>query len=264
MRLALVAMTCDKGAIDRNLRRHVEALETAAASGCRLAVFPEFSLTGSVDPLRAAERLVTVESPAVDALVATTGRTGVAAVFGIGERRSDGDARAGSFITQLFARDGELVGIQRKRHLGDDEIGYATDDEDASFVLGSMSFAFAICAEGGVDRPWDAAASAGVDVVLFCSAPGLYGRRTDEASWRAGHEWWIDSGLRDARRQAVRHRLWVAMATQAGSTTDEDFPGLAALVDPRGEVVAWLPDWHAGTLVVDVPFDAGAQGSMGE
>jgi predicted amidohydrolase len=259
MRLALVAMTCDKGGIDRNLRRHVESLEAAAARSCDLVVFPEFSLTGSVDPVNAPEHLVTVESPAVDELVAATGRTGVAAVFGIGERCDDRVAavdgtRSGPFITQLYARNGDLAGVQRKRHLGEDEVGYETADDDASFVLGATSFAIAICAEGGVDRPWLAAAAAGVDVVLFCSAPGLYGRRTDEVSWRDGHQWWLECGLGDARRQAARHRLWVAIATQAGSTTDEDFPGLAALVDPNGEVVDRLPDWRADTLVVDIPF----------
>jgi ADP-ribose pyrophosphatase YjhB (NUDIX family) len=43
------------------------------------------------------------------------------------------------------------------------------------------------------------------------------------------------------------------MATQAGATVDEDFPGIAALVDPTGEVVARLPDGRAGELVVEVP-----------
>jgi predicted amidohydrolase len=46
----------------------------------------------------------------------------------------------------------------------------------------------------------------------------------------------------------------VAMATQAGSTEDEDFPGLAALVSPAGEV-ARLPDWRPGSLVVEVAAD---------
>jgi 8-oxo-dGTP pyrophosphatase MutT (NUDIX family) len=44
------------------------------------------------------------------------------------------------------------------------------------------------------------------------------------------------------------------MATQAGSTEDEDFPGLAALVSPAGEV-ARLPDWRPGCLVVEVAAD---------
>jgi hypothetical protein len=44
------------------------------------------------------------------------------------------------------------------------------------------------------------------------------------------------------------------MATQAGSTEDEDFPGLAALVSATGEV-ARLPDWRAGPLVAEVDAD---------
>ena len=38
-----------------------------------------------------------------------------------------------------------------------------------------------------------------------------------------------------------------------GRRTDEDFPGIAALIAPDGAVVARLPDWRAGTLVVDLP-----------
>lgn len=44
------------------------------------------------------------------------------------------------------------------------------------------------------------------------------------------------------------------MATQAGSTIDEDFPGIAALVAPSGEVVERMPGWDEGVLVVDVPI----------
>jgi 8-oxo-dGTP pyrophosphatase MutT (NUDIX family) len=44
------------------------------------------------------------------------------------------------------------------------------------------------------------------------------------------------------------------MTTQAGPTEDEDFPGLAALVSPAGEV-ARLPDWRPGSLVVEVAAD---------
>jgi predicted amidohydrolase len=45
----------------------------------------------------------------------------------------------------------------------------------------------------------------------------------------------------------------LALAAQAGATDDEDFPGLAALVGPDGSVAARLPDWHAGTLGVEIP-----------
>jgi hypothetical protein len=105
-----------------------------------------------------------------------------------------------------------------------------------------------------VNYPFDEPVAAGADVVFFCAAPGLHGRRTDEDSWRAGHTWWETCGLGDARRHAARTGAWVALVTQAGSAVDEDFPGLAALLAPTGEVVRRLPDWRAGNLVVDLPL----------
>jgi 8-oxo-dGTP pyrophosphatase MutT (NUDIX family) len=102
-------------------------------------------------------------------------------------------------------------------------------------------------------------AETGVQVVFLSSAPGLYGRRSSEESWRDGFEWWEGSGLADARRQAKRLGLWVGMATQAGSTVDEDFPGIGALIAPDGDVVARLPDWKPGTLVVDIPVSTDVQ-----
>lgn len=157
------------------------------------------------------------------------------------------------FITQAFASDGRLVGVQRKRHLGDDEEGFTVGSETTSFSYGAAHFGVIICAEAGSDDTWDACAASGASVAYMCSAPGLHGRRTDEASWRAGLEWWQSCGLADARQHARRLGLWAAMATQAGSTTDEDFPGISALVAPTGEIVARSPDWRPATLIVDIP-----------
>jgi predicted amidohydrolase len=95
---------------------------------------------------------------------------------------------------------------------------------------------------------------AGARVVFVCAAPGLYGRRTDDDGRRAGYEWWAGSVLMDAARHARRHGLWIAISSQAGATADEDFPGLAALVDPTGAVVDRTPDWREASLLVDIPI----------
>jgi predicted amidohydrolase len=242
MRVLLVAMEAAKGGVEANLRRHLAALEQARAEGCEIAVFPEFSLTGSVDPARRPEHALAADSAPVRALVEATHRIGTAAVFGIAERAG------GAFhISQVYAHAG--------RHLGEGEEAYTVGQDGAVFEFGAVRFAVAICAEGGVGFPWAEAAAAGASVVLFCSAPGLHGRRESEAAWRAGHAWWEGCGLGDARRHARRLGLWVAMSTQAGSTVDEDFPGIAALVTPDGEVAARTPDWRPATLAVDIPLD---------
>jgi predicted amidohydrolase len=246
MRILLAALNAQKGDLAGNLARHLAALEQARVNGCHLAVFPELSLTGSVDPGRHPERALAVDAEPVRALLEGTSRTGVAAVFGIAER-----AGPAFHITQVYGHDGRLGGVYRKRHLGEGEEGYRTGSEAAVFQLGAARFGVTLCAESGVDFPWTDAVAGGAAVVLFCAAPGLHGRRTDERGWRHGHAWWLSAGLGDAAGHARRLQVPVAMTTQAGATEDEDFPGLAALVSPTGEV-ARLPDWRPGSLVVDV------------
>ena len=249
MRILLVAHNAAPGDIDLNLARHVAMLEQARVQGCDIAVFPEFSLTGSVDPSRHPERAVAIDAEPVQAMIQATWRTGVPAVFGIAEHLD------GAFhISQVYGHSGRLGGVYRKRHLGDNEQGYRIGEGAGVFLLGSARFGVTICAEGGVDFPWTEAVAGGAEVVFYCSAPGLYTRRSDAASWHRGHAWWVSQGLAQAVRHARRLTVPVAMATQAGSTVDEDFPGLAALVLPSGEV-ARLPDWRAGSLIAEVAAD---------
>jgi predicted amidohydrolase len=250
MRALLAAIRCDKGDVEANLARHLEILADAVAADCDLAVFPEMSLTGSVDPAAHPERLIALDAPAVGAVAAASAGARTAVCFGIAERGPAGAAH----ITQVFAAGGRTTGVQRKRHLGDGEEAFAPAAGHALFDHAGTRLGVAICAEAGFDGPFDAAAAAGARLVLFPAAPGLYGRRTDEASWRSGFSWWEGSCLGDARRHARRLGLWIALAGQAGVTEDEDFPGFAALVSPDGDVAARLPDWREATLIVDVPL----------
>lgn len=250
MRVLLTALTCEKRAIDANLAMHLDVLADAAASDCRLVVFPEFSLTGSVDPANDPDGAVAIDHPAVRELIAATGEHQIASVFGLSERSDDR-----YFITQVVACDGQVLGAQRKRHLGEDEAGYAIGTEPCVVDIDGERIGIIICAEAGVDWTWDDTVGAGATIVLFCSAPGLYDRGASDASWRSSFEWWERSGLGDAIRHGQRLGVHVAMSTQAGTTIDENFPGLAALIDPDGTVVDRLPDWLPGTLIVTVPSD---------
>lgn len=219
MRCLLAAIRCEKGDLAANLAAQLRILADAAAAECDLAVFPETSLTGSVDPAAHPERLISLDHPAV--------------------------ARS--------AAAGRVAAVQRKRHLGAGEEAFTLGTESVTCEHAGGTFGIVICAEAGYDGPFDAAASAGAGLILFPAAPGLHGRRTDEASWRRGLAWWEGCALGDARRQARRLGLWIALAGQAGVTADEDFPGLAAMVRPDGSVAARLPDWRPGVLIVDVP-----------
>jgi len=247
MHALLAAINCPKGPIEANLADHLAVLDTAEPGD--LVLFPEMSLTGSVDPAADPDRLVPLNHPSVQAL-AQAATSGVTICFGIAERGPDDRP----YITQVVAAEGTMTGLQRKRHLGEGEDAFIAATTTAMFTHAGVGFGIAICAEAGHDGPFDAVAAAGERLVLFPAAPGLYGRRTDETSWRSGFAWWEGSSLGDASRHARRLGLWIAQAGQAGTTDDEDFPGLAALTEPSGRVVARLPDWRAGVLAVDVPL----------
>jgi predicted amidohydrolase len=249
VRLQLAALRCEKGDIAGNLAVHLDAVDAAAASGVDVVVFPEMSLTGSVDPGQRPEHLVDVADARVRTLVDATGGDMPTVVFGIAER--DGER---AYITQCIGRDGQLVGVHRKRHLGEGEQAFDVGTGARVFDHAGVPFGLLICAESGVDFPVDDLVAAGARLVLMCAAPGLDGRRDTDDAFARGLTWWESSGLRDAQRHAARHRVWIALATQAGATVDEDFPGLAALIDDDGTVVARTPDWRAAMLVVDVPI----------
>ncbi len=248
--LMLASIRCEKGDWRRNLATHLDVMSQASGRGCQLAVFPEMSLSGSVDPAKDPDSLLRIESDAVRSVVDATQRHSVGAVFGIAEQADDGV----SHIAQIYACQGRLSGVYRKRWLGEGEEGFTQGTAGGIFDYGALRFGIALCSEGAVDRPFDEPVADGAGIVLFCAAPGLHERRTDDRSWAEGHSWWESAGLSDARRHARRTGAWIALVTQAGSTADEDFPGLSALVSPQGDVVARLPDWKEGVLTVEVPL----------
>jgi predicted amidohydrolase len=69
MRVLLVALNAQKGDLDRNLALHFAILEEAHAQKCDVAVFPEFSLTGSVGPRGHHERALTLDAEPVRKLM---------------------------------------------------------------------------------------------------------------------------------------------------------------------------------------------------
>jgi predicted amidohydrolase len=247
MRALLAAIECQKGDVDGNVAAHLDLLSRAAAEDCDLVLFPEMSLTGSAAP--GSGRLIPLDDPTIQKLIKATADLRVAGCFGIAERTDAGVPH----ITQIVAAGGQVLGVQRKRHLGEGEEEFTAGAGAVIVSWAGIRFGVAICAEAGYDDPFDDAAAGGARLVLFPAAPGLHGRRTDAASWRAGLDWWQGCGLGDARRHARRLGLWIALAGQAGSTVDEDFPGLAALVAPDGTIAGRLPDWRAGTLRVEIP-----------
>lgn len=240
MRLLLTSVTCPKGELTANLERHLLLWEKGSRLGCDLVLLPEMSLTG-YRPGAA----ISLGHPAVETLVAATA-SGPALCFGLVEMAEVGRP----LITQVVAAGGSMKALHHKAHLGEGEdADFQMGIASAPFTLADVSCSLAVCAEIGSEASYDG----GATVVLGPAAPGLYGaRRASDEQWRSGFDWWVAS-LRDDASRLLRPGQLLAVSTQAGATDDEDFPGWAGLIGRDGRILAGLPDWREGEVVVELP-----------
>lgn len=176
-----------------NAEAHASAVRSAQA---RVVVFPELSLTGY--ELDAAP--VSVDDSRMDQLVEACAEVRALALVGA-PVPSDADRPH----IAMLAIDGSGTRVAyRKMHLGGAEAGSIAPGPDPEVLdVDGWRLGLAICRDTGVSQHAAAVAALGIDAYVAGTV-------------KHAHE----SGLQDerARRIAVEHRIWVVVASCAGST----------------------------------------------
>jgi predicted amidohydrolase len=251
LHVALVQIRCEKGAIDDNLAAIQASIQAADSRGVDVICFPEMSITGYIDPNQRPEAVLRVGSPEVDRFARLTEGTTITALAGIVEANPAGKP----FITQLVASQGRLCGTYRKLTIADDEIEWFAPGAGVPiFAHPKTQFSVAICADIDSPEVFAAGARQGARVIFEAAAPGLYGPQATR-DWRSGYEWWRGECMTKLAQYARDNRVPIAVATQAGRTIDEDFPGGGFVFGPDGSCLAATPDWSAGTLYAIIPLE---------
>lgn len=248
MNIGLVQMRCEKGAINDNLAAAEAHIQEAERRGIDMLCFPEMSITGYIDPTRRHEAILRLDGPEVARFVALTGGTGVTAIGGLVEANPDGKP----FITQIVAGGGALLGIYRKKTIVGEEAPWFAPGADVLVLPHpKCTFGIAVCADIDDGEIFATAARAGARIVFEAAAPGLYGEQATR-DWRTGHEWWRGKCHDKLGRYARDNRIYIAVATQAGRTSDEDFPGGGYVFGPDGACLHATPDWGEGVLYAKI------------
>lgn len=246
--VALVQMRCEKGRIGENLSMTRQYIEQASAAGATMVCFPEMSITGYANPLRMPEAIVRLDGPEVAEFLSLTRDTQASVIAGLIEHNPVGLP----FITQVVARGGNLVGSYRKRNVAPDERAFFAPGKDAGvFEHDGVRFGLAICADIDEPKVFADCAAAGARVIFESAAPGLHGSQAAR-NWRSGYDWWRGECQTKLGAYARDHGVHIAVATQAGRTIDEDFPGGGYVFDPGGAVIAATVDWREGLLVANL------------
>ena len=108
-----------------------------------------------------------------------------------------------------------------------------------------------LCADISNQEVFARAAQQGATLIFELAAPGLYGDQSTR-NWRSGFEWWRSECDEHLAARAREHGIWIAVATQAGRTVDEDFPGGAYVFGPDGSKRFETPNWSPGVVFVEI------------
>jgi hypothetical protein len=103
----------------------------------------------------------------------------------------------------------------------------------------------------------------GARIVFELAAPGLYGEQATR-NWQSGYDWWDGECQELFSKYAREHGIWIAVATQAGRTVDEDFPVGGYLFEPDGERVFATADWSEGVEYLQVNLKPVSEKIRGE
>ena len=241
--------------LDASLRKAAELIETAAATGARLLVFPEAFLPGppvwidevlpgedAVWYLRLLEQSVVVPGPVTDRLGEAARDAGVHLVIGVNERELHGGTVYNTIL--YFDPDGRLLGKHRKLVPTHAErlvwgMGDGSDLQVHDTAAGRVGGL--ICWENFMPLARFTLYSQGVDIWV---APTL-----------ATHEPWVAS-MRHIAREGVCHVIGVGPAVRVADLPDTvpDRERLRRADHPRGE---WILEGYSVIVAPDTTVLAG-------
>lgn len=243
-------MRCEKAAIEDNLARMRRYIVEGKKVNADIVCFPEMNITGYINPQQYPQAVISRNNPAIKQTTQLSREYHTTIIAGFVEANPAGRP----FITQLVAQDGGVLGYYRKRTVKEEEAEWFNPgDNSALFSHSGIKYGLAICADIDDENTFRDMAKKGAKLVIECAAPGLYGDQNTR-SWQEGYDWWKGECFVKLGKYAVDNGIHIAVATQAGRTMDEDFPGGGYLFSPQGKCLAQSPDWKEGMLIVKVPI----------
>lgn len=248
-------MCSEKGAIADNFKAISNFIIEADKKEIDIIGLPEASITGYHDPTRYPQAIIDTDGPEVDALLRLTRGKKPTVLVGLIEKNPAGKP----FLTQIVVRDGEITGIYRKRRIGGppEKYWFSRGRETTAFKYNTIKYGITICGDLVGENIFAEYARQGAQIVFELAAPGLYGEQATR-DWRAGYRWWEGVCLRRFTKYAEKYGIWIAMATQAGCTIDEDFPGGGYVFAPDGVRAYATKDWNTCEVYLEIDMKSGS------
>jgi N-carbamoylputrescine amidase len=239
IRIALAVMHCPVDRTDENLVRMTHWVGAAKKAGAEIVCFPEMNLTGYAIDSDVRRTAVEVPGALTKNLVALARRENVAILAGMTEI----DPRGRIFAVHLVVEPRGISGVYRKVHLGPPETPLFSAGSDAPiFTVRGLRFGIQLCYDTHFPELSTRMALDGADLIFMPHASPNGSPAEKLTSW-----------MRHLTARAFDNGLFIAACNQVGENgRGLDFPGVAVVFAPSGEIIASDQQGQETILVADL------------
>jgi N-carbamoylputrescine amidase len=239
VRIALVVMNSPVARNRENLERVGHWTQEAGRQGAQIVCLPELCISGYTTRNAAAAAAESVPGQSTDFLQQLARKEKMVILAGLAEKDDAGNV----YADHLVVTPKGLAGSYRKVHIAPPERDVFSAGSSAPLFRGAgVRFGIQLCYDAHFPELSTRMALEGAELIFM-----------PHASPRGTPDEKFDSWTRHLTARAFDNGLFVAACNQTGSNKmGLQFPGLAMVIGPTGEVIARATAAQEGLLVADL------------
>jgi N-carbamoylputrescine amidase len=239
IRIAVVIFRSVAGDIRRNLDAMQPWIKASGEAGAAVVCFPEMNITGYSNLSEIKDSAESVPGPISRDLSNLSKNHGITILAGILERDETGRL----FPSHLVIRPDGFVGVYRKLHIAPPEQeNFTPGDKIPVFDINGLRFGIQLCYDVHFPELSTQMAVKGAELIFI---PHASPRGTPKDKYR--------SWMRHLSARAFDNSLFIVACNQAGNNGKGlEFPGIAVIIGPSGEVIEKNLSGEESMIVLDL------------
>ncbi|MEA3438209.1 MAG: nitrilase-related carbon-nitrogen hydrolase [Thermodesulfobacteriota bacterium] len=239
IRIAIVISNSPVGKIRQNLDALAGRVKEAKKKDAAIICFPEMNITGYSTRKKIVDSAQFISGPVANELAELAEKEDITILAGLAEKNEKGRIFAGHLVVTPQG----LSGVYRKLHIAPPEQRVFSPGKNIPlFDTHGVRFGIQLCYDAHFPELSTRMALNGADIIFF-----------PHASPRGTPEEKFISWMRHLTARAYDNGLFVVACNQTGDNKKGlNFPGIALVIDPSGNVIAKDVSGKENMIVVDM------------